>query len=82
MKLLPVPPSAPPSCRVRIGKVYFDEGKLVFFLGYHECPSCRAYSKVVVSVDDARTFSKQIGEYRDPLGMRLMKMLMKKYELP
>jgi len=68
--------------KARIGKVYFVNDRLTFFAGYGECDNCNARSRILLSPDDARQFSRAIGGgAREPLGARVARHMMRKYGL-
>jgi|GEM_PF-6054349 len=67
--------------KARIGKVYFLNDRLTFFAGYGECDNCNSRSRILLSPDDAREFSRAIGGSREPLGARMARRMMRRYGL-
>ena len=65
--------------KTRIGKVCYANNRLAFFAGYNECESCGVKGKVLMNVEDARTFSKLFGNTKEPLGARFARRLARHY---
>lgn len=59
----------------KVGSICFDTGKMTFFLGYHDCPNCHTHNKLLVGIDEARTFSNKFGKSREPLKQRIGRKL-------
>lgn len=66
----------------RVGKVCFDNGRMMFFVGYSQCAHCSSENKVLVNVDEARSFARMFSDkVKTSLKTRLAKWLLKGAEV-